>query len=127
MALQSFEHASQALVAHASDKIEVNPGILERAAKAQHERKFVRGQFVAVSDQRRREIVSRVGAKLGIGHGLFGEALQDLEANWTVIGRNHVSIVLCERWYCLSRARLYILRAKAPANDVAGTPVRNRD
>jgi hypothetical protein len=48
---------------------------------------------------------------------LLGEALQDLEANRTVVGRNHVSIVLCERWYGLNRPRLYNPRARGRAED----------
>jgi hypothetical protein len=66
MTLQTFEDSGETLVAHAGDKIEVNPGILERTAEAQHEGKLLRRQLVSVADEGGREIISGVVAKLGV-------------------------------------------------------------
>jgi hypothetical protein len=52
--------------------------------------------------KRRWQIISRFGAKVGVGHRLLGESLQDIDANRAVIRKSHVTIVPYQKCYCLT-------------------------
>jgi hypothetical protein len=88
-ALQAIKDVGQSLVALPVDKVEIDPRVGKRTAKAQDQREFLWGEVVAVFLERRRQIVSRLVSKCWVGHRLFGEPLQHLDSNRTIVGKCH--------------------------------------
>jgi hypothetical protein len=88
-ALQAIKDVGQPVVALPVDKVEIDPGVGKRTAKTKDQREFLWGEVVAIFLERRRQVVSRLISKCSVGHRLFGEALQHVDANRTVLGRYH--------------------------------------
>src|SRR5688572_3548721 len=101
-ALQAIENVCQSLIALAVHKVEIDPRVGERAAEAKDQCEFLRGEVVAIFDERRRQVISRLVSKCWVGHGLLGQPLQHVHTNRTIIGRYHRNIVLTRRCYCLN-------------------------
>lgn len=100
--MQAIEDVGQPLIALAVDKIEIDSRVGKGATKAEDQRELLGRKVVAISDQRRRQVVSRLVSKRWVRHDLLGEPLQHVDANRTILGRYHRNIVLFWRCYCLN-------------------------
>ncbi len=136
VALQAIENLGQPIVSHAVDDVQIDPRILQGAAKPQHQRHLLRGQFIPIALQRPGQIIARGAAKLGVVHRLLGQPLQDLDPHRIVVRKHHVTIVLVQKCYCLSdrdctflatvaaklcRWSMHVKRSTEPANSDSGS------
>jgi hypothetical protein len=101
-ALQAIKDVGQSVVAHPVHKVEIDARVSKRAAKSKDQCEFLGGEVVAVFQERRWKVVSRLVSKCSVGHRLFSEPLQYVDSNRTVLGRYHRNIVLTWRCYCLN-------------------------
>jgi hypothetical protein len=75
----------QALVANAVDQVEIDPGVRQRATKADNQGHLLGGKRVAVSCERGLQISLSFIPELRIRHGLLGEPLQDIDSHRAVV------------------------------------------
>jgi hypothetical protein len=100
--LQSIEDVGQSLVAPFVDKVEIDPCVGKRASEAKDQRELLGGEVIAISHERRGQVIPRLVSKYGVRHGLLSEPLQHVNPNRTILGRYHRTIVLTRKCYCLN-------------------------